>query len=161
MTADTLLYLLAALLILIGFVGTVLPLLPGLPLMFAGMLLAAWVGDFAHIGGFTLVMLGLLTALAFAIDLVAGLLGARRVGASRLALAGAAIGTLVGFLFGLPGLLLGPFLGAVAGELLNGRRAAEAARVGLGTWIGLALGALAKLALACTMLGLFVLALLF
>lgn len=161
MDHTTLYYLVATLLILVGFAGTILPALPGLPLMFAGMLLAAWAGDFAQIGGWTIGVLGLMAVLALGIDFIAGLLGAKRVGASRLALLGAAIGTVVGLFFGLPGLLLGPFVGAVLGELAHTRQAGTAARVGLGTWIGLLLGTVLKLTVACAMLGLFALALAF
>lgn len=160
MDLTALYYALAALLILAGFAGTVLPALPGLPLMFAGMLLAAWTGDFALVGGWTLALLGTLAALALGIDFIAGLLGARRVGASRLALVGAALGTVVGLFFGLPGLLLGPFVGAVLGELAHTRHAGTAARVGVGTWVGLLLGTVLKLATACAMLGIFGFALL-
>ena len=159
MDSTTLYYVIAAILILVGFAGTVLPALPGLPLMFAGMLLAAWAGDFALIGGWTIGVLALMTVLALGIDFIAGLLGAKRVGASRLALVGAAVGTLVGLFFGLPGLLLGPFVGAVVGELAHTRHAGTAAKVGVGTWVGLLLGTILKLTVACAMLGVFVLAL--
>jgi len=101
------------------------------------------------------VLLGVLTALAFAAEIVGSLLGAKRVGASRQALVGAALGTLAGLPFGLPGLVLGPFVGAVAGELLAQRRLDAAARVGFGTWLGLAVGNLAKLAVVGAMLGVF------
>jgi uncharacterized protein len=96
-----------------------------------------------------------LTCFAFVIDILAALLGAKRVGASRLALVGAALGAVIGLFFGLPGLLLGPFVGAVIGEYLTRQKLDQAARVGFGTWIGLLVGALAKLALAFTMLGIF------
>src|SRR5688572_2174674 len=101
MDMTTLLYLLAALLILLGLAGTILPALPGMPILFGGMLLAAWVGDFERVGGWTLAVLGVLAALALALDVIAGLLGAKRVGASGLALLGAALGTVVGLFFGL------------------------------------------------------------
>jgi uncharacterized protein YqgC (DUF456 family) len=159
MDTTTLYYVIAAILILVGFAGTVLPALPGLPLMFAGMLLAAWAGDFVQIGGWTIGVLALMTVLALGIDFIAGLLGAKRVGASRLALLGAAIGTIVGLFFGLPGLLLGPFIGAVAGELAHTRHAGTAAKVGVGTWVGLLLGTVLKLTVACAMIGVFALAL--
>src|SRR5512146_569726 len=115
------LYLASALLILIGLAGVVLPALPGLPLMFAGMLLAAWTGGFQEIGGWTIALLGALTAVALIADIAASVLGAKRAGASRLALVGAGGGLLIGLFFGLPGLLLGPFLGAVAGEMASGK----------------------------------------
>lgn len=152
----TLLWIIAIGLIAIGIVGTVLPGIPGVIAVFGGMLLAAWIDDFTKIGWLPLVVLGVLTALAFAADIVGSLLGAKRVGASRLALVGAALGTLAAFPFGFFGLLLGPFLGAVGGEFITRQRLDTAARVGLGTWIGLAVGSLAKIALLFAMLGVFV-----
>lgn len=152
-------FILSGVLILAGIAGTVVPVLPGVPLVFAGMLLVAWADHFQHIGAFTLTVLGVLCALALLIDFVAGLLGAKRVGASTRALWGATLGTLIGLCFGLPGLLLGPFLGAALGELTTGRELTHATRVGVGTWLGLLLGTLAKIALCFTMIGVFVLAL--
>ena len=150
---------LAAILVLVGIAGIVLPALPGVPLMFAGMLLAAWVGDFREIGVWTLVALGALTALSIVVDLLATLLGAKRVGASRWAMVGAAIGTFAGLFFGIPGLLAGPFIGAVAGEMISGKEWRDASRTGFATWLGLAVGAALKLALAFAMLAIFFLAL--
>jgi uncharacterized protein YqgC (DUF456 family) len=155
---QTLYFILSAMLILAGVAGAVVPVLPGVPLVFAGMLLAAWADHFQHIGAFTLTILGVLCALALLIDFVASLAGAKRVGASSRALWGAMLGTLVGVFFGLPGLLLGPFLGAGIGELSTGRELRHATRVGIGTWLGLLFGTLAKLALCFTMLGVFALA---
>jgi len=151
-------YGLAAVLIIGGFIGAIVPALPGVPLVFAGMLLAAWADSFHHVGVLTLVLLGVLSALALLVDFVAGALGAKRVGASSRALWGAMAGTFAGLFFGLPGLLLGPFAGAVIGELTAGSKVNKATRVGIGTWLGLLFGTLAKLALCCTMLGVFLLA---
>jgi uncharacterized protein len=151
-------FILAAILILAGLAGAILPAIPGVPLVFAGMLLAAWADHYQHIGAVTLTILGVLSVVALLIDFVAGLLGAKRVGASRKALWGASIGAIVGIFFGLPGLLLGPFVGAVVGELLAGGKFDKATRVGVGTWIGLLFGTLTKLALCFTMIGVFVLA---
>jgi len=153
-------FMLSGMLILAGIAGTVIPVLPGVPLVFAGMLLAAWADHFQHIGAFTLTILGVLCVFALLIDFAAGLLGAKRVGASTRALWGASLGTLIGLFFGLPGLLLGPFLGAALGELSAGRELAHATRVGVGTWLGLLFGTLAKIALCFTMLGVFALRLL-
>jgi uncharacterized protein len=142
-------------LILIGLIGTVLPGVPGVAAVFGGMLLAAWIDGFTKIGAPTLVILGVLTALAFVADIVGALLGAQRVGASRLALGGAALGALAALPFGIFGLLVGPFFGAVIGELIAQQRLDAAARVGFATWVGLAFGALAKIALVFAMLGVF------
>ncbi|HEY4530789.1 MAG TPA: DUF456 domain-containing protein [Luteimonas sp.] len=158
MDLQTLYYAIAAILVAIGIAGTILPALPGLPLVFAGMLLGAWAGGFEYVGIPMLVLLGVLTALSLVVDFWATALGAKRVGASRKAIAGAVIGTFVGIFFGPIGLLAGPFAGALAGELLHGRDVGQATRVGFGTWLGVVFGTVLKLALGFTMLGLFVLA---
>lgn len=161
MTLLWLTYLAAGLLIAIGLAGVVLPILPGIPLMFAGMWLVAWVEDFVHIGPVMLWILAILTVVSVVVDLLASVLGAQRVGASRSGLLGAAIGTVVGLFFGLPGILLGPLIGAVAGELLYRPGLHSATRVGLATWAGIIVGAVFKVAIAFIMLGVFVFALLF
>lgn len=163
MQAQTLYYVIAALLVLVGLAGTILPALPGLPLVFGGMLLAAWAGGFEQISVATVVVLGVLTLLSLAIDFWATALGAKRVGASRKAVIGAVIGTFGGIFFGPVGLFVGPFVGALAGELLHGRRLdqsgiGQATRVGVGTWVGILFGTVLKLTLAFAMLGLFALA---
>lgn len=150
------LLLLGGLLVLVGIAGTVLPALPGVPLVFAGLLLAAWAEGFQKVGWFPLTLLAVLTLAALAVDFLATSLGAKRVGASWKAMAGAALGTLVGIFLGLPGLILGPFVGAVIGEYISLRDWRQAGKVGLGTWLGLLLGTAAKIALAFTMLGIFV-----
>jgi len=150
-----LLWLAVALLVVVGMAGAVLPALPGVPLVFAGLWLAAWIDDYTLVGGWTVGVLGVLSLLAMAVDLVATALGAKKVGASRQAIAGAAIGTFVGVFFGLMGLLLGPFIGAVAGELAARGRLDQAMDVGVATWMGLLFGTLAKLALSLAMVGIF------
>jgi hypothetical protein len=145
----------AAVLVLAGLAGTVLPVLPGVPFVFAGLLLAAWADGFARVGAVTLAVLGLLTVLAVAADFAASALGARKMGASPRGIAGATVGAVVGIFFGLPGIVLGPFVGAVAGELSANRELLHAGRAGLGTWIGILLGSVAKLTLAFLMVGVF------
>lgn len=153
----TVLWVIAILLMLAGAVGAFVPAVPGIPLLFAGMVLGAWIDHFNRVGGVVLTVLGLLTLLAIAVDFGATVLGAKRAGASRQALAGAAIGTLVGLFFSVPGLLLGPFIGAVIGELLAKSSFETAARVGVATWIAMLVGAVARLAILCAMIGIFVL----
>ena len=155
------LLILAIVLVVAGILGTVLPALPGAPLVFLGLLLAAWAEGFEKVGWFTLTVLGILTLLTFAVDLFATSLGAKRVGASWLALAGAGLGMIVGLFFGLPGIILGPFAGAMLGEYAARRDWAQARKVGFGTWLGLLLGIAGKLTLIFTMVGLFALAYVF
>jgi uncharacterized protein YqgC (DUF456 family) len=148
-------WILAIVLIVAGVIGTFLPVLPGAVLVFGGMLLGAWIDNFERVGWVTLVILGVLTVLVLLVDIVSGFLGAKRVGASRLAIIGAAVGTVVGLAFGIVGVLVAPFIGAVIGEMLERGRLAPAARVGFATWLGMAVGAVAKLALVFVMVGLF------
>lgn len=154
-TTAVLLLLLAALMVIGGLAGMVFPALPGPILVFAGLLLAAWAEDFLYIGSHTLIILGLMAALAYLLDFIASALGAQRYGASTRAITGATLGAVVGIFFGIPGIVLGPFFGAVIGELLSRRDLQAAARAGIGTFIGLVLSTAAKLALGFAMIGLF------
>lgn len=152
------LWIFAGVLVVTGFVGVIAPVLPGAPLVLAGLIVAAWAEDFQHVGVWTLVFLGLLTALTYVVDAIAAALGVKRVGASKHAVWGAVIGTMVGVFFGIPGILLGPFLGAVAGELFVSRDVKHVGRAGVAAWIGFIIGTLGKLALMFTMVGVFIVA---
>lgn len=149
------LWILACLLIAAGLAGLVLPALPGPLLLFAGLWMAAWAESFVHVGAATLAILGVLAAMALLADFVAGAFGARRYGASARSVTGAALGAIVGIFFGLPGLILGPFIGAVIGELSMRRGLAASGRAGWGATVGVALGTAAKLAFGIAMVGLF------
>jgi uncharacterized protein YqgC (DUF456 family) len=161
MTAlNILLWVIAIAMIAVGLVGTVLPALPGIALIFGGIALAAWIDGFARISGWTVVVLGALAAIAIAADYLSGVLGAKRAGASRLAVVGAAIGVVVGLFAGLVGVVVFPFAGAMIGQFAAQRDLRRAGRVGVATWIGLAVGTAIKVAIAFTMVGVFVIALL-
>jgi uncharacterized protein YqgC (DUF456 family) len=148
-------WLLAALIVISGLAGVVVPALPGVPIIFAGLVLAAWSTDFEPVGWGTIGVLGALTVLSVMIDFLSAAFGAKRQGASPRAFWGATLGAVVGLFFGLVGIVLGPFIGAVAAELLAGSGAQQAGRSGYGVWIGLVLGTAAKLAIAFLMLGIF------
>lgn len=152
-----LLWLLAALLIVLGFAGLILPVMPGIPLVFAGLVLLAWAENFAYVGWMTLTLLGLLALVSYGIDFLASALGAKKFGASPRAVVGAALGALAGLFFGLIGILLGPFVGAVLGEFSRQSSVRAAAHAGVGATLGLLFGALLKIALAFAMIGVFVL----
>lgn len=157
MDSSVLLLIAAALLVAAGIAGLVLPALPGAPLLFAGLLLAAWAEDFQYVGARTLALLAALAALSYVAEFAASAFGAKRFGASRRAVIGAVVGGVVGIFFGLPGILFGPFVGAVIGELSARRGLSEAGRAGIGATLGLVLGVAAKLALALSMLGIYAL----
>ena len=151
------LWILAVALIVVGVAGTVLPALPGPIFVFAGVALAAWIDAFARISGWTL---GVLTVIAWLTDYVAAAAGANKVGASRHAIIGAAVGTVAGVFTGLVGLVFMPLVGAAIGEFLARRDALRAGKVGLATWLGMLLGTVVKVAVVFLMVGIFVAALL-
>jgi uncharacterized protein YqgC (DUF456 family) len=158
---NTTLWIIAVLMILVGIAGTVLPALPGVVFVFAGIALAAWIDGFTVISGWTLGVLAVLTVIGFAIDYVAQMISAQRAGATWQGIAGAAAGTVVGVFTGLWGLLFMPLAGAAIGEYISHRDALRAGKVGLATWIGLLVGAVLKLAIVFTMVGIFIAALIF
>ena len=151
----TLLWILCAALILLGLAGTVLPVLPGTVLVWGGIVLGAWIDDFTRVSMTTVVFVSVLAVLAWGLDYVAGLLGAKKAGASKQALAGAAVGTVVGLFMGLVGVLFMPLVGAAVGEYLAQKDQTRAMKVGLATWIGIMVGLIAKVVLAFIMVGVF------
>ena len=138
----TALWIVAVMLVLAGVAGTMLPALPGIPLIFGGVLLAAWIDDFQRISVWSLVILGVLAAIGMAIDYVA-------------------VGPVAGIFTGLWGLVFMPLVGAAIGEYIAQRDAIRAGKVGLATWFGLLIGTAVKIAIAFTMIGVFLVALFF
>jgi uncharacterized protein YqgC (DUF456 family) len=157
--SPALLWMLAVALIVLGLACIVIPGLPGTILVFAGMWLAAWADGFTRVSVATVVVLGVLVAASYVVEFAAAGLGVKRVGASRRAILGAALGTMLGLFFGLPGVIVGPFAGAVIGELSARSGLAQAARVGVAAWIGLIVGAVVRVGVAFLMLGIFLIAL--
>ncbi|MDB5752064.1 MAG: hypothetical protein JWP65_2485 [Ramlibacter sp.] len=157
---DTFLWILSTALVLLGLAGIVLPALPGTILVLAGIVLGAWIDDFTRVGWVAVAAVAILAVLAWAMDYVAALLGARRAGASRQALIGAALGTVAGIFMGLVGVLFMPLVGAAIGEYMARRNQQQALRVGIATWLGLLAGMLAKFVLAFMMIGIYIAALL-
>ncbi len=149
------LYVIAAALLVAGLVGAVVPALPGIPLIFAGIWLAAGVDHYQHLGLWWLLGIAMIGVSGMILDLLAGALGAKRVGASQRAVWGALLGTMIGLFFGLPGLLLGPFLGALVGELATGNSILRSTHVGVGAWVGLIFGTIIKLVASVAMVALF------
>jgi uncharacterized protein len=143
------------LLVIVGLAGIVLPAVPGTVLIFAGLWLAAWSDHFMRVSAGTIVVLGIVTAATYFVDVAMMALGMKHLGTSRRAMVGAAIGTTVGLFFGLPGLIIGPFAGAVVGELTAHRDLTRAGRAGLAAWIGFVIGTIVKVGFAFVMIGIF------
>jgi uncharacterized protein YqgC (DUF456 family) len=150
------LHLIAGLTVAIGLLGIALPALPGVPLVFVGLLIAAWADGFAHVGAGMMTVIGLIAALSVVADLAATALGASRFGATRAGVAGAVIGSVVALVTGQIWLILiAPLFGAILGEYISNRDPKQAVRAGMGALVGMILGGAAKYALAITMIALF------
>jgi uncharacterized protein YqgC (DUF456 family) len=150
-----LLSVVAAILIVGGLAGAVIPMLPGIPLIFGGLWILAAADHYRHVGSGWLIAIACVAAIGLLLDFAAAALGAKRIGASAQAVSGALIGTVVGIFFGIPGLIFGPFFGALIGELAAGRGLQRSAHVGFATWIGLIFGTVAKVATSIMMVVLF------
>jgi uncharacterized protein YqgC (DUF456 family) len=138
-------YVIAATFIMAGLVGVMVPALPGIPLIFGGIWLIAGVDQYQHLGLGWLIGIAGVGALGQTLDLLAGALGAKRAGASPQAVGGALMGTVIGLFFGLPGLLAGPFVGALLGELAAGNSVLRSTQVGMSAWVGLIFGTIIKM----------------
>ncbi|MBI2946638.1 MAG: DUF456 domain-containing protein [Verrucomicrobia bacterium] len=147
--------LLALLVMLVGLAGTMIPGVPGVPLVWlATGAHRLWFGD-AGVSNTVLIILTLLTLVSLGIDYVASVLGARKLGATWRGVLGAVLGAMIGILFSIPGVIIGPFVGAVAFEMLGGREWKEAARAGVGALVGVFVGAFGKAVCCAIMIGLF------
>jgi uncharacterized protein YqgC (DUF456 family) len=155
------LWIIGAILTFTGLAGLLLPIVPGVPVLFLGLLMGAWTEDFRHIGLWTLLILAAMAALTYLVEFVASVVGVKKYGGSNRAMAGASLGGIVGIFMGIPGILFGPFVGAVLGELSLQRSLDEASRAGIGTVVGMAIGVAGKFAIGIAMIGLFVLVRLF
>jgi len=149
------LFVLAVVLVIVGLVGTVLPALPGAMLIVAGLVVAAWADGFARVGVWTLVVIGAIGAASYLVDFAAAAVGAKKFGASPRAMLGAGLGTLAGLFLGPVGIIFGPFVGAIIGELTVHRDIAKVGKAGLAAWIGFLLGMAVKVGIAFLMIAIF------
>ena len=149
-----LLDVIACALLLLGLAGAIVPTVPGIPLIFIGIWLIAGIDHYHHLGYGWLIVIAAVGAVGLTMDLLAGVLGVKRVGASKQAVLGALFGTVIGLFFGLPGLLLGPFLGSVLGELAAGGSVLRSTNVGVSAWLGLLFGTMIKLVSSLMMVAL-------
>ncbi|NLL52177.1 MAG: DUF456 domain-containing protein [Peptococcaceae bacterium] len=148
--------IIAIILFIIGLIGTVLPVLPGPILIFAGMLIYGLMTDFVSLNIFFFVLQGLILLLIFAVDYIASMLGTRHFGGTKQAGWGAIAGAIIGVIFlGPLGILIGPFLGAVLVELLQKNSLSKACRAGLGTLLGILGGTAVKLGVEVLMIAYF------
>src|SRR5215831_4558308 len=145
---------LALIIMLIGFIGCILPGLPGTPLVLIAAIVHRIYFGINSVNNMVLAILIALTLISLALDYVASAYGAKRFGATWRGAVGAAVGGIVGLFFGLPGIVAGPFVGATALEMFGGYEFKKAAHVGIGAVLGLVAGAIGKTALCVVMIGL-------
>jgi len=155
------LYVLGFALVVIGIAGLVLPAIPGAILVLAGAVVVGWAEGFTRVGWMPLTFIGLLCAAIFAVDFLASVLGAKAFGASGWSILGASVGLLAGLFLGLPGIVLGPPIGAIAFEYARNPDMKKAAKAGAGALVGFVLGSAAKVALAFVAVGVLLLAIVF
>lgn len=153
MTLQLIWWVLVVLLMLVGLLGTLVPLLPGAVLILSGAFVYEWAlaAPGQGLGAVTLVGLTVLTVLSYVVDLVAGMWGAKKYGATAGGMWGGLVGLIVGLFFGLPGLILGPPLGVVGGEVLAGNDLGAAVRIAWGTIVGAAAGMFVRFGIALVM----------
>ncbi len=153
-----LLWMFSAIFTAVGLCGLIVPVIPGPIILLSGLIMAAWAENFSFIGPMIISILTVLAILAHALDFMAGAMGVKRFGASRKAAVGAAIGAVVGIFFGFIGMLVGPFIGALIGELAVSKNIHTAGLAGIGAWLGMMVGAAAKMAIGFSMVGIFIIA---
>ncbi|MEO1956306.1 MAG: DUF456 domain-containing protein [Methylophilaceae bacterium] len=148
-------WIIVGLLVVVGFVGLLVPILPGIVFIFSGLLLAAWIDGFARVSEMTMIIIGTFSLIAWAVDFFASYFTAKKANASKLALYGVVIGALVGILGGVVGLIVGPVIGAVIGEFIARGNSGDAARVGVAAGLGFLVALVAKLVLAIMITSIF------
>ncbi len=153
---ETFWLIVALALVVIGIWGTIIPALPGIALIFSGYLVWGIASGWKDYGTTTVLVMGIITVISYVLDYYAGAIGAKTFGASRGGVWGAMIGAILGFIFfNLPGLVIGPFIGALVGELLMGRSHQEAFRAGWGAFLGFLAGSLMRVTIGVVMALLF------
>ena len=138
-------------LMIVGIIGCILPVIPGPPLSFVGLLLLHFT-KFADFSAEFLIMFGAIAVVVTILDYVVPVWGTKKFGGSKAGMWGAGIGLVLGLIFFLPlGIIIGPFAGAVIGESLTGKDASRSFRAGLGSLLGLMMGIGLKLAASIAM----------
>lgn len=152
-------WLLAIVLMAVGLIGTVVPAMPGAIIILAAAVMhQIMLGTEKSLGWWNIAALGLLTLVSSALEFAAGYFGAKRFGATRWGAFGAMLGVIAGLFFPFPGLIIGPVVGAIAGELLAGKRLVNAGRAGWGTLLGNLAGMIGKLTIGLVMVSWFLVA---
>ncbi|UCF71175.1 MAG: DUF456 domain-containing protein [candidate division WOR-3 bacterium] len=153
---EILMFIIALAIMLVGLAGVIIPVLPGIPLIFAAAILYAALTGFRDIGVNTILIFVGLTALGLVFDYLANYFSVRKMGGSIAGAVGAVVGLMAGIFFGLLWIIVLPFVFAVILELIAGKQAKQALRSGVGSFVGLVFGGLTRFVIGCVMIGIFV-----
>jgi uncharacterized protein YqgC (DUF456 family) len=156
---EIILFVAALIFMLVGLLGVILPILPGVPLIFVVALIFSILTDFTYLGGQTIIIMGILAVISLILDWIAGVLGVRKMGGSKAGMFGAFIGMIVGLFLpgvGIFGFVIGAFVGAFILELLVNRESKKALKAGLGSFIGFLAGGVLRLVIGAVMIGMFI-----
>ena len=149
-------WLFAIALMAVGLIGTVLPAVPGAIIILAAAVIhQVMLGTERSLGWWNVAALAVLALMSYALEFAAGYFGAKRFGATKWGAFGATLGAIVGLFFPFPGLIVGPVVGAIAGELLAGKLLVSAGRAGWGTLLGNLAGMIGKLTIGLVMVSWF------
>ena len=154
---DIVLLIVAWIAVLMGMGGIFLPMMPGVPLIWMGILIIGWMTGFEALSGAVVAATGVIMILSQGVDYVAGTIGAKALGATPMGTMGAFIGVIVGLLtLGALGVIIGPFIGALLAELMAGRTEWQAIRSGMGTFIGFLGGTFVQMLVGIVLFGYFI-----
>lgn len=148
---DLFFIIIAGLLLLTGFVGSILPVLPGIPLSYLGIVLLHLTSVVQFPFRF-LIILGITVIIVQLLDFIIPVWGTKKTGGSKAGVRGSVIGLMICFFMGPWGIITGPFIGALIGELLVGKTSQKAIKAAFGTFLGLLTGTILKLVLAGIMI---------
>jgi uncharacterized protein YqgC (DUF456 family) len=157
--SEIILFILAIAVMLVGLAGVVLPVIPGVPIIFGAAFLYALLTDFSTIGAQTLIIFAVLTVASMVLDWAASVMGVKKMGGSYAGMIGAFIGMIVGLSvpgIGIIGFIIGAFVGAYAMEFLINKDSRVALRAGLGSFLGFLAGGLMKFVIGAIIIGIFI-----
>lgn len=153
---EILIFIGVLIIMIVGLAGVILPVLPGIPLIFGGVVLYGVLSGFEKISFNLILIFAGLTIFSLIVDYLANFLAVKKMGGGKAGAFGAVIGLFIGIFIGLVAIILLPFLFAVIFELIAGKRKNQALKAGTGAFLGLLFGGLLRFIIGCVMIGVFV-----
>ncbi len=153
---EIILFIAALLIMIIGLAGVILPVLPGIPLIFGATVLYAILTRFENIDIYLILVFSGLTIFGLIVDYLANYFSVKKMGGTGAGALGAVIGLMIGIFVGLVWIIVLPFVFAVTFELIAGRETHQALKSGIGSFVGLLFGGLTRFIIGCVMIGIFV-----